>query len=107
MGFLFDGLDEESYDRSYDATLLVKRILEYFRPQIRRILFVSILVVLASLVNTAVPIFVSHGLDQLQADSSTRTLIEIPLLVTAISILAWVFNFVRRPLSALAIWYVT
>ncbi len=103
MGFLFDGLDEESYDRSYDDTLLVKRILEYFRPQIRRILFVSILVVMASLVNTAVPIFVSHGLDQLQADSSTRTLIEITLLVTSMSSMAWVFNFLRRRLSAQAI----
>jgi ATP-binding cassette, subfamily B, bacterial len=103
MGFLFDGLDEESYDRNYDDGLLVKRILQYFKPQARRILFVSILVVLASIVNTATPIFVSHGLDQLQVDSSTRTLIQITLLVTAMSSMAWVFNWVRRRYSAEAI----
>src|SRR5450432_784613 len=103
MGFLFDGLDEESYDRNYDDGLLVKRILQYFKPQARQILFVSILVVLASIVNTATPIFVSHGLDQLQVDSSTRTLLQITLLVTAMSSMAWVFNWVRRRYSAEAI----
>src|ERR1700690_3671093 len=103
MGFLFDGLDEESYDRNYDDGLLVKRILQYFRPQIRRISFVSVLVVLASLVNTALPVFVSRGLDELQADSSTATLIRITLLVTAMSSMAWVFNWIRRRYSAEAI----
>ncbi len=32
MGFIFDGLDTESYDREYSDRDLLRRIVSYFRP---------------------------------------------------------------------------
>ena len=49
MGFIMDGLDAETYDRTYADNQLVARIIGYFRPQLTIMLFVAVLVVLNSL----------------------------------------------------------
>ncbi len=67
MGFIMDGLDAETYDRSYDDRQLVARIIRYFRPQLNVMLFVAVLVVLNSLMDTAFPILIAHSLDTLAA----------------------------------------
>ena len=77
MGFIMDGLDGEAYDRKYGDGVLVKRIISYFRPQTKRMLAVSAAIIATSLVNTGLPIFISDGLDKLQVDDSTRTLIYL------------------------------
>ncbi len=103
MGFLFDGLDAESYDRSYSDRQLVGRILGYFKPEAGRILTVAVMVVIGSAANTGVPIAVSYALDAIVRDSSTSTLLKATLLVTALSCIAWVVNLVRRTFSAEAV----
>lgn len=107
MGFIMDGLDAEDYDRQYGDKVLVKRIITYFRPQTRRMIAVSVAIVLTSLVNTGLPIFISKGLDQLQVDDSTRTLVMLTVGIILLGILGWVFNAVRQWLSAAAIGNVT
>jgi ATP-binding cassette subfamily B protein len=44
MGFLFDGLDAEEYDRQYSDGDLVRRILGYFRPQSRKMLIAAAMI---------------------------------------------------------------
>ena len=56
MGFIMDGLDAETYDRTYKDNQLVARIIGYFRPQLTVMLIVAVLVVLNSLMDTAFPI---------------------------------------------------
>lgn len=107
MGFIMDGLDAEAYDRQYGDRVLVNRIIGYFRPQARRMLMVSVAIVLTSLVNTGLPIFISKGLDQLKIDDSTATLLTITAGIVALGVLGWVFNAVRQWLSAEAIGNVT
>jgi ATP-binding cassette, subfamily B, bacterial len=107
MGFLMDGLDAEAYDRKYSDGVLVKRIISYFRPQAKRMLAVSAAIVLTSAVNTGLPIFISEGLDRLQTDTTSATLIAITVGLVIIGILGWVFNAVRQWLSAAAIGNVT
>jgi ATP-binding cassette, subfamily B, bacterial len=107
MGFLMDGLDAEDYDRKYGDRVLVKRIISYFKPQAKRMLVVSAAIVLTSLVNTGLPIFISDGLDRLQVDASTQTLIMLTVGIIILGILGWVFNAVRQWLSAAAIANVT
>ena len=68
MGFIMDGLDAEAYDRTYSDSTLVKRIVAYFRPQAKRMGMISLVIVLTSLVNTGLPIFISSGLDNLKFD---------------------------------------
>jgi ATP-binding cassette, subfamily B, bacterial len=107
MGFIMDGLEGEAYDRKYDDRTLVKRIVGYFRPQARRMLAVSAAIVLTSLVNTGLPIFISDGLDRLQTDTTGRTLIILTVGLVILGILGWIFNAIRQWLSAAAIGNVT
>ena len=46
MGFIFDGLDAEAYDRRYSDRALVARVIGYFKPQLGRMLVVAVAVVL-------------------------------------------------------------
>ncbi len=107
MGFIMDGLDAEAYDRQYTDGVLVKRIVNYFRPQAKRMLAVSAAIVLTSLVNTGLPIFISSSIDRLQTDTTAATLLLITAGLIVLGSLGWVFNAVRQWLSAAAIGNVT
>ena len=107
MGFIMDGLDAEEYDRQYNDRDLVKRILGYFRPEAPRMLIVSIAIFLTSIVNTALPIFISDSIDRIAANPSGRALALVLLGVIVISTLGWLFNAVRQWQSAAAVGNVT
>ncbi len=107
MGFIMDGLDAEAYDRSYRDRDLIKRIVRYFRPQAKQMAIISTVIVLNSLVNTGLPIFISSGLDGLKTDSSSITLVKLMIGIVVLGVLAWIFNAVRQWLSASAIGNVT
>lgn len=107
MGFIMDGLDAEAYDRQYSDSTLVKRIVQYFRPEAKRMAMISTVIVLTSLVNTGLPIFISSGLDNLQNDSSTASLLTLTAGIVALGVLAWIFNAIRQWFSAAAIGNVT
>ena len=53
MGFIMDGLDKEAYDRSYRDRELLRRILEYFRPQLPIMLLVAGMVVIVVVAHAA------------------------------------------------------
>jgi ATP-binding cassette subfamily B protein len=99
MGFLMDGLDAESYDRSYSDRFLTQRIIGYFRPHFGRMALVAGAIVLNSLMDTALPIVISSGIDRLQTEGES-VILPMALIVTALGCTSWVFNFVRRAYSA-------
>jgi len=101
MGFFMDGLDAEAYDRTYRDRTLVRRILGYFWPQGRRMLVVATVIVLTALVDINLPIVISRSLDALQA--GTANLPRILIVIAGLGSLSWLFNFVRRSLSAQAV----
>jgi ABC-type multidrug transport system fused ATPase/permease subunit len=105
MGFIMDGLESEAYDRNYADRELVRRIINYFRPESSRMVVVSIAVVLNSLSEIALPIFVSLSLDSLQKD--TFNPFTAALILSVIASLGWLFNFFRQWLSAEAVGNVT
>jgi ATP-binding cassette subfamily B protein len=107
MGFIMDGLDAEEYDRGYNDRDLVKRIINYFRPQAGRMLIVSVAIILTSIVNTLLPIFISDGLDQLAENATQEALIQLTILITVMGVLAWGFNGLRMWFSAAAVGNVT
>ncbi|HTP09686.1 MAG TPA: ABC transporter ATP-binding protein, partial [Anaerolineae bacterium] len=102
MGFIFDGLDAEAYDRRYSDRALVARVIGYFRPQLGRMLVVAVAVVLQAILDVSLPILISRTIDQLAAGQATN-LARNAILIAAIGSLAWVFNFVRRSFSARAV----
>ncbi|NDJ76032.1 MAG: ABC transporter ATP-binding protein [Chloroflexi bacterium] len=103
MGFIMDGLDAEEYDRQYGDRELVKRIGSYFRPQTVRILIAALMIVLDSLANTGLPIYISRSLDRLEDGISTEELLGITGVLVGLGSLAWGFNAIRRWLQAQAV----
>jgi ABC-type multidrug transport system fused ATPase/permease subunit len=102
MGFIMDGLDAESYDRTYSDRALVRRILDYFRPQLRGMLLVAGLVTLTSVMQAALPILLSAGLDELDVANPTftGTIWGLLALIVITGVLSWVFNYIRQRQSA-------
>ncbi|MBZ0276967.1 MAG: ABC transporter ATP-binding protein, partial [Anaerolineae bacterium] len=107
MGFIMDGLDAEDYDRQYSDRMLVRRILGYFRPQLPRMIAVAVAIILNSALNTGLPIVISKGLDQLQVDASSSTMLNLLAIITFLGIAGWVFNAIRQWMSAAAVGNVT
>ena len=100
MGFVMDGLDAEAYDRQYSDRQLVRRILAYFLPQTRRILLVAAAITAAALLDVALPIYISRSLDQLAGNPSLDQLLRVGGIIMLLGALSWVFNYVRRSVSA-------
>jgi len=100
MGFIMDGLDEETYDRKYDDRQLIARIIGYFRPQLKMMLFVALLVVLTSLMDTAFPILIARSLDILTTTNSAQLIVLLVVIILVTGILSWTFNFLRQRYTA-------
>jgi ABC-type multidrug transport system fused ATPase/permease subunit len=98
MGFIMDGLDAEAYDRQYKDGYLVRRIVAYFRPQFRRMLIVAGAIVMASLVETVLPIVISRGIDDLA--TGTAQILPLAVIVAVIAGSSWLFNYFRRAYSS-------
>jgi ABC-type multidrug transport system fused ATPase/permease subunit len=107
MGFVLDGLDAEAYDRQYSDRALVGRILRYFQPVGRTMTLVSAMTLFASLLDAALPILISRGIDAFSATHSLTSIIIISAIILLAGGLSWTFNFVRQANSARAVGDVT
>src|SRR5512133_124607 len=105
MGFIMDGLDAEAYDRTYSDCQLLKRIVGYFRPHLKVMGTVALLIGLNSIMDAAIPFLIARGLDQLNSASDLSVTIwqRTAWLVGAIFLsgaLSWSFNFFRQKYTA-------
>lgn len=103
MGFFMDGLDAEAYDRSYKDSQLVKRIISYFRPRLKLMLTVAVLVVLGSLLDAAFPILIARSIDMLQSARAFQIALLLVAFILVAGALSWVFNLFRQWFSARAV----
>jgi len=97
MGF-FGGLNAEKYDRQYTDHQLVGRITEYFKPQSRRLVIVSVLVIIIAFIGAALPIAVSRMVDLLKEQPTTQAIAIVGLVLLAIAFGIWGLNWARRAL---------
>ncbi|HUG33170.1 MAG TPA: ABC transporter ATP-binding protein, partial [Anaerolineales bacterium] len=97
MGF-FAGLNDEKYDRQYTDRELLRRILEYFKPQKRRLAIVTVLVVVMAGIGAALPVVVSRMVDLLEGEPSITSISLVGLTVLLIGIGLWGLNWARRSL---------
>jgi len=100
MGFILDGLETEAYDRTYRDRDLVRRILGYFRPHVRRMVLVATTLTLNSVTTTAGPILISRAVDRLMVEPSTQAIGLLALGVLLLGLSGWVFNYIRQWFSA-------
>ncbi|MBU6334171.1 MAG: ABC transporter ATP-binding protein/permease [Chloroflexi bacterium] len=103
MGFLFDGLDAESYDRSYTDWQLVRRIAGYIRPQSRRIAIAAVAVLLTASLDALLPVIIGRGIDAVAIEGSGATLAASAALLVVLGSLSWIANALRQSASARAI----
>jgi len=100
MGFIMDGLDAEAYDRTYTDRQLVRRIGEYFKPHVGRMVLVATNIVLIAVVDTGLPIAISRAIDQLADNPPVAALLPIIAIITVLACTSWLFNFIRRSTSS-------
>ncbi len=98
MGF-FSNLDIEEYDREYSDRDLLKRIFSYLKPHTRRLIGISLLLILIGTASASLPLVVSSSIDRLtanQADSQVRLLIGLVLIAALVN---WSGNWIRRRMT--------
>ena len=99
MGFIMDGIDAEGYDRHYSDKQLVQRIVNYFRPQLKRVVLVTAMILLNSLMDLVLPVLIARGIDELVGEV-TSTMTTLIFLILSATVLSWSFNFVRQWFTA-------
>jgi ATP-binding cassette subfamily B protein len=62
----FEGLNAEKYDRQYTDRQLFARIAEYFKPQVRRFIWVAVWMVVLGVILAALPVVVARLVDLLK-----------------------------------------
>ena len=102
MGF-FAGLNDEKYDRQYTDRELVRRIFAYFKPQTRRLVSVSILVIVLAAIGAALPVVVARMIDLLGAQPDLSGILLVSGLVLLVGIGLWGLNWARRSLVVRAV----
>jgi ATP-binding cassette, subfamily B, bacterial len=96
---LYASLDNEAYDRKYSDRELVRRMLQYFRPQIKRITYISILVLLTAIANAINPVIIGRGVDTIRQQASTTTMIILFSVIFGLGFFGWISNWLRRRLT--------
>lgn len=96
MGFILDGLETEDYDRQYRDRELIGRIVAYFAPHWRSMLFVVAVLVLASLADAIAPVVASRTIDLVAGRSTITFFLMLAGIVSAVGTSGWLFNFLRQ-----------
>ena len=102
MGF-FSGLNDEKYDRQYTDRELLGRILEYFKPQTTRLVWVTLLVIAYAGIGAALPVVVARMVDLLEGQLSLQAISLVGLALLVIGVGVWGLNWARRSLVVRAV----
>jgi ABC-type multidrug transport system fused ATPase/permease subunit len=102
VGFIMEGLDAESYDRTYDDRGLIERILKYFKPQRRAMAVIVVMIVLNSAMDALLPVLIAGTINQIDGSGEFFGARVWGLFVAILvaGALAWIFNYVRQSRSA-------
>ncbi|MBA7526965.1 putative ABC transporter ATP-binding protein [subsurface metagenome] len=90
------GLEAEEYDREFSDRTLIKRILQYFSPYKRPMGFVVVLLTVASLSSSLIPILTTVILNNIETNRNVVYIIFVITFTFTLNILGWVFNYFRR-----------
>src|SRR5512143_2702060 len=99
----FEGLNAEKYDRQYTDRQLMRRIAEYFRPQLRRFTWVMVWMIALGLILAALPVVVSRLVDLMKGQPSVNVVATAGLVLVVIAFANWGLNWARRALVIRAV----
>ncbi|MBN1216708.1 MAG: ABC transporter ATP-binding protein [Candidatus Lokiarchaeota archaeon] len=92
----FIGLDAEKYDRKYNDIDLFKRIYKYFRIYKRKIMIVVLLLTIASLIESFLPILITLALNSLQTGLNTQYLVTIIIISLFFNASSFIINYFQQ-----------
>ena len=102
MGF-FAGLNEEKYDRQYTDRELIRRIADFFRTQVKRLVLSSIFIILLAFIGAALPVVVSRMVDLLREQPTPQSIALVGVTLMAVGVGLWGLNWIRRSLIVRAV----
>ncbi len=95
----FAGLDTEPYDRKYSDRQLVRRMAKYFRPHLRSLVIVVILLLVIAISGAVSPIIVSRGVDLLGSEFTWQSILILCGAILLAGVISWGANWGRRRLT--------
>ena len=95
----FSNLDTERYDRKYTDRQLFQRMAAYLGPHRRSLVWISLLILVLSVVGAAQPWVVSAGVDRLRQQPTTLTVAVLGIVMFSLGTLIWLSNWARRRLT--------
>src|SRR5512140_460331 len=99
----FEGLNTEKYDRQYTDRQLFARIAEYFKPQVRRFIWVTVWMIVLGVILAALPVVVARLVDLLKSQPSVTVIAIAGAVLVVIAFANWGLNWVRRALVIRAV----
>jgi len=96
----FEGLDAESYDRTYSDRELIGRIWPYFAAQGSRMVTAMVLVMLMAGAGAGEPMLVGYGLDWVNVDGRLRASVFLVVAIFAVGLAWWFLRWLNRRLLA-------
>ncbi len=102
MGF-FSGLNAEKYDRQYSDRQLLAGIIGYFKPQVKRLAVVGVLLVAIAFISAALPLAVSRVVDLLKTQPTLQAIGLAGLALFLVGVGVWGLNWARRSLVVRAV----
>ncbi|MBI3158731.1 MAG: ABC transporter ATP-binding protein [Chloroflexi bacterium] len=99
MGF-FSSLDVEAYDRQYSDRDLLRRMGGYFGRHRRRLIGISLFLLLVTLASASVPLLVSAAMDRVESDLPLDLIWILGGAVVFAGILVWFANWIQRRMMA-------
>ncbi len=100
MPFILDGLESETYDRTYTDSTLLRRILGYFRPSRRETMVAAVMLTLSSAAGSGGPILIARALDLLSRRATLEAMILLSAGVLLLGVFGWLVNYVRESVTA-------
>lgn len=102
MGF-FSGLNAEKYDRQYSDRQLLAGIIGYFKPQVKRLAVVGVLLVAIAFISAALPLAVSRVVDLLKTQPTLQAIGLAGLTLFLVGVGVWGLNWARRSMVVRAV----
>ncbi len=103
MGYILDGLDTESYDRTYSDRELIRRMIRFFRPYWVRLVFTAFSLLCMSFLGALSPILIAKVIDWVAEIKGWGILIGAGIAVSALGTMNWVFNYLYERLITIIV----
>lgn len=97
---IYEGLENETYDRNYKDKELVKRILQYFKPYKTQMTIVIFLLILVTVLEIFVPITISRVVDLIAVNDDNNIVELMCVMLISIGIIKYISNYIKTMLSS-------